>query len=276
MSTLILNTKSVPQPWMSYRCGMSRTEGLNCCSELITETESLLPFQIITSGPFESFELSPYGENDWTVTPITVTTVTSEGLYIISYDGAALDTPLTCGTYNARLTAGDVWYFAPITVKDFAITENTFTKVDDLMLPLKFTEQVNSGMRVIAPCDSFLPWMYSTLNPTTSPAYYLVDKNGTETLLAITVDVMTIEGRTYYIHDGACFYPFLTCGDYYIKIVDGAYTYYSVWFRAECSMNDIPDGYRAVLDVDRHVTFDENCDDNNRGVFFYYKQWITL
>jgi surface protein len=100
--------------------------------------------------------------------------------------------------------------------------------------------------------------MYTTENATSgTPTYTLVALDGTETALTITVDVLTIDGRTYYIHDGECFYPFLECGRYYIRINDGAYVYFSAWFDAVCEMNDIPDGYRAMRDANGCVMRDD-------------------
>jgi uncharacterized protein (TIGR02145 family) len=77
-----------------------------------------------------------------------------------------------------------------------------------------------------------------------------------------------IDGKTYYWHRGECLYPFLTCGKYYLKIVDGANTYYSVPFVPECGISDIPDGYQPMRDFNGCVMRDtdgtilyEECSD---------------
>jgi uncharacterized protein (TIGR02145 family) len=260
MSVIEIHSKSEPQPWMAYKCGLSNSRSLDCCSSLFTDNDALLPFQVISTGPFEKIEISPYGEDSWTEIALTIHEELIEGLWFISYHGDALAAPLTCGTYDVQLTAGGVWTFEPITVKDFTITTNTFIGKDYLMGPLRFGERVFSNKPIIASVDSFLPFMYATLNPSTTPEYYIVDEDGIETLLTITVDVKTISGKTYYIHEAECFYPFLACGNYYLKIVDGAFTYYSVWFHAESNINDIADGYRPILGSDYKIILTDNCE----------------
>ena len=47
-------------------------------------------------------------------------------------------------------------------------------------------------------------------------------------LTDIVVDIMTIGGKTYYIHEGGCFSPFLECRLYKLEIVDGENSYFSV------------------------------------------------
>jgi len=193
----------------------------------------------------------------WTEITLPVTSVVTEGFYIHSYDGSTI-AELDCGAYEFRVVAGETWWFEPFTVEDFEFTENAYKLRDLLMTPLKFSEQLVSCGSIVAPCDSFLPFMYTTENATSgTPTYTLVSLDGTETALTITVDVLTIDGRTYYIHDGECFYPFLECGRYYIRIDDGAYVYFSAWFDAVCEMNDIPDGYRAMRDANGCVMRDD-------------------
>jgi uncharacterized protein (TIGR02145 family) len=245
---------------MAYKCGLSNSRSLDCCSSLFTDTTTLLPFQVISTGPFEKIEISPYGEDSWTELTLTIHEELIEGLWFISYHGDALAAPLTCGTYDIQLTAGDVWMFEPITIKDFEITTNTFTIKDDLFLPFEFLEQQVNNTPIIAPVDSFLPFMYATSNPSTAPEYYIVDEDGIETLLTITVGVMAISGKTYYIHESECIYPFLECGIYYLKIIDGLFTYYSVLFHAESNINDIPDGYRPDLDSNNKIILTDNCE----------------
>jgi uncharacterized protein (TIGR02145 family) len=259
MSVIEIHTKSEPQPWMAYKCGFSNSRELDCCSSLFTDNDALLPFQIISTGPFEKIEISSYGEDSWTEITMTIHEELIEGLWFISYHGDAIAPALSCGTYDVRLTAGDIWIFEPITIKNFTITSNTFTYKDNLMLPFKFGEQVFNNKPIIAPVDSYLPFMYCTENASTSPQYYIVDEDGVSTLLAITVGIMTISGKTYYIHEAECIYPFLECGNYYLKIVDGAFTYYSVWFHAESNIDDIPDGYRPVLDNDNKIILTDDC-----------------
>lgn len=259
MSVIEIHSKSEPQPWMAYKCGLSNSRSLDCCSSLFTDTTALLPFQIISTSPFEKIEISPYDEDSWAELTLTIHEELIEGLWFISYHGDALAAPLTCGTYDMQLTAGDVWMFEPITVKDFEITTNTFTIKDDLFLPFEFLEQQVNNTPILAPVDSFLPFMYATPNLSTAPEYYLVNEDGTETLLTITVDVKIISGKTYYIHEAECFYPFLDCGNYYLKIIDGVFTYYSVWFHAESNISDIPDGYKPILDSENKITFNNDC-----------------
>jgi hypothetical protein len=204
-------------------------------------------------------EISPFKENDWSLITIPYTEVYIDGFYFISYNGSAID-ELECGAYDFKLTAGETWYFEPITVKDFIITENAYTIRDDLMLPFKFSEQQFETSPIIAPCDSFLPFMFSTENATSGTiAVYLYDADCVVTELTdIVVTVLTISGKTYYIHEGECFYPFLECGTYKLEIVDGTHSYFSVPFDAVCDMNDIPDGYRVMLDFNRCVMRDED------------------
>ena len=255
--SVIFCYKQQPQPWMFYITPDKITFSGDCCPALVTDLTHLLPFQVISQGAFQKLEYRLYGDTAWTELTITYSEVMIEGFYFISYHGNAI-TELPCGVYEFRLTAGETWYFEPIMIEDFEHTENSFTARDLLMTPLKFSEQRFDTLPLIAPCDSFLPFMFTTENATNgSPTYTLVAADGTETALTITVDVLTISGRTYYIHDGSCFYPFLTCGQYYIRINDGAFTYYSVPFNAECGMNDIADGYRPMRDANGCVMRDE-------------------
>lgn len=258
--------KQQPQPWMSYIASNMICYSHGCCPSLVTNTTSLLPFQVISNGSFIKFEISPHGDNDWTIITIPYTEVYIDGFYFISYNGSAID-ELECGAYDFKLTAGEVWYFEPITVKDFTIVENAYTIRDDLMLPFKFSEQQFETSPIIAPCDSFLPFMFSTENATSGTiTVYLYDVNAgcvVSELTDIVVTVLTISGKTYYIHEGDCFYPLLECGTYKLEIVDGDHSYFSVPFDAVCDMNDIPDGYRVMLDFNRCVMRDED------GVILY-------
>ena len=219
-------------------------------------TDALLPFQIISEGDFIRAEIRECG-GEWATIDIDVSTIYTEGAYIHSYDGS-LDTPLDCGCYEFRVIAGETWWFEPFTVEDFEFTTNSFTARDDLMLPLKFAEQQIEGIPIIAPCDSFLPFMFATENATTGTVVtYLYDAECNATEITIDIEVLTIGGKTYYIHDGACFFPFLECGLYKLEIVDGEHSYMSIWFEAICNMNDIPDGNRAMRDANGCVMRDE-------------------
>jgi hypothetical protein len=261
MSEIVIKTKTEVQPFMAYKCNVSNSRALNCCAYLITDTLSLLPFQIISLSPFEKFEISPYGEDDWTEIDLDIDEYYYDGFYFISYHGQALDTPLTCGNYDARLTAADVWNFEPFSVEDFDTDTNLYTKRDDLMLPLKFSEQQLETLPIIAPCDSFLPFMFVTENVSVDPVVYLYDEDCTATELTdFDLTVQTIDGKTYYTHMGECFYPFLDCGLYKLEIVDGEHSYFSVWFEVECGLEDIPDGFHADVDADGHVVRDANCE----------------
>lgn len=240
---------------MSYISSANIRWEPGCCPPLVMGTDALLPFQIISEGDFIRAEIRECG-GEWATIDIDVSTIYTEGAYIHSYDGS-LDTPLDCGCYEFRVIAGETWWFEPFTIEDFEFNTNSFTARDEIMTPLRFAEQELDGVPLIAPCDSFLPFMFRTDNISTSPAYYLVDSGGVETELTITVDVSVIDGHTYYIHDGECVYPFIPCGQYRIKIADGAYTYYSVLFNVECNINDIPDGSRAMRDANGCVMRDE-------------------
>ncbi len=146
-------------------------------------------------------------------------------------------------------------------IEDFDITTNEFSKVDELMTPFKFTQQIIDTTPLIAPCDRILPFMFRTSNATSGTVTVtMVDSDGAETSLSITVQTGVIDGKTYYWHRGECLYPFLTCGKYYLKIVDGANTYYSVPFVPECEIEDIPDGYRPMRDANGCVMRDADGD----------------
>lgn len=246
-----------PQPWMMYPAKNMITFNGDCCSQIITVVDVILPFQIISSGDYIKAEISEYGSDVWTDVILDITTVFVQGSYIHSHMGSAVD--MTCGMYEFRVTAGEMWWFEPFTVDDFEIDINTFTKRDELMLPLKFADQQIEGIPLIAPCDSILPFMFSTPNATSgSVTVYLYDVNCDVTeVLDITVDILTIGGKTYYIHDGAILSEFLECGIHKIEIVDGTHSYFSVWFDVECGTSDIPDGYRALRDVNGCVMRDE-------------------
>ncbi len=245
---------------MSYISQGKATYKGDCCPALVTDTQHLLPFQVISEGDFIRCEISEYGSGAWTEITLTVSTIVSDGFYIHSYNGMILDAPLDCGSYEFRLIAGETWWFEPIMVEDFEHVENAFTIRDLTMTPLKFSEQRFETLPLIAQCDEIMPFMFVTDNVSTAPTYTLVDAEGNETVLTIEVEVGVINGLTYYIFAGACIYPFLTCGQYYIRINDGVFTYYSVLFNAECGMNDIPDGYRPMRDFNGCVMRDDEGD----------------
>lgn len=220
----------------------------DCCPTLVTDLTHLLPFQVISQGAFQKLEYRLYGETVWTELAITYSEVVIEGFYFISYNGTAI-AELPCGVYEFRLTAGELWWLEPIMVDDFTITENALSVRDELMLPFKITEQLADTTALIAPCDMILPFMFRTSNVTSGTiTVYMVDEDGTETEITITVSTGIIDGVTYCWHSEEYIYPFLTCGRYYLKIVDGANTYYSVPFVPECGISDIPDGYKVLRD----------------------------
>jgi len=224
----------------------------------------LLPFQIISEGDYIRSEISVYGSGVWTEITLPIDTVYAEDFYFHSYNGAAIDA-LSCGVYEFRVVAGETWWFEPIMVQVFEIETNVYSARNDLMVPLRFTEGTQlEGIPLIAPCDSFLPFMFATENATSGTiTVYLYDEDCNATEIDIDVDVITIEGKTYYIYDGACFFPFLECGLHKLEIVDGDHSYFSVWFDVECGISDIPDGSRPMLDMNRCVMRDED------GVILY-------
>ena len=223
---------------------------------------SLLPFQVISDGPFLQAEIRRCGDIVWTVLSLNITEVIVDGFFIISYDGSTLIRDLDCGCYEFRVIAGETWWFERIMITSFDVDTNAYTIRDELMLPLKFSEQQFETTPLIAPCDSFLPFMFLTDHVTSGTVtVYLYDVNANclvSELTDIDVTVATISGKTYYIHDGACFTPFLECGIYKLEIVDGEHSYFSVPFSTVCDMNDIPDGSRVLLDFNRCVMRDED------------------
>ena len=240
------------------RCSYDNDESY-ALSETTICGQALLPFQVISNGAYMKMEYSLYGEDSWSEITLPVTTVMTDGFFIHSYNGEALASELPCGVYEFRLTAGETWYFEPIMIEDFDITTNEFSKVDELMTPFKFTEQIIDTTPLIAPCDRILPFMFRTDNVTSgSIVVTMVDSDGAETSLSITVQTGVIDGKTYYWHRGECLYPFLTCGKYYLKIVDGANTYYSVPFMPECGISDIPDGSEPLRDANGCVMRDDD------------------
>ena len=250
-----------PQPWMSYISPNKIVYPGECCPALLTDLSHLLPFQVISNGAYMKMEYSLYGEDSWTEITLPVTTVMTDGFFIHSYNGEALASELPCGVYEFRLTAGETWYFEPIMIEDFTITENALSVRDELMTPFKITEQLADTTPLIAPCDRILPFMFRTSNATSGTVTVtMVDSDGAETALTITVHTGVIDGKTYYWHRGECLYPFLTCGKYYLKIVDGANTYYSVPFMPECGISDIPDGNEPLRDANGCVMRDADGD----------------
>lgn len=261
-----------PQPWMSYIAQNMITYSGECCPALVTNLTGLLPFQIISAGDFVRAEIRPYGDVAWTEVSLSITTIFTEGLFIHSFAGGATDYDLSCGVYEFRVIAGETWWFEPFTVDDFEITTVTYSIRDDFMLPLKFGEQQPGGIPLIASCDSLLPFMFSTDHATTGDVHiYLHDANCDPVELEdVVISVMTINNKTYYIHEGHCLSTFLTCGVYKLEIEDGEYSYWSAWFTVECDINDVPDGYRALTDINGCVMRDEEgnvlydvCDDGD-------------
>jgi len=261
--SVIFCYKQQPQPWMYYITPDKITFSGDCCPALVTDLTHLLPFQVISQGAFQKLEYRLYGETAWTELTITYSEVMIEGFYFISYNGTSV-TALPCGVYEFRLTAGEVWWFEPIKIEDFTISENTLTVRDELMTPFKISEQIIDTTPLIAPCDMILPFMFRTENATSGTiTVYMVDESGAETEITIAVTTGVIDGMTYYWHSEEYLYPFLTCGRYYLKIVDGANTYYSVPFVPECGISDIPDGYKVLRDFNGCVIR------NDEGVIEY-------
>ena len=258
--SVIFCYKQQPQPWMYYITPEKITFSGDCCPALVTDLTHLLPFQVISQGAFQKLEYRLYGDTAWTELAITYSEVMIEGFYFISYNGSAV-TELPCGVYEFRLTAGEMWWFEPFTVVDFDIIENAYTLRDDLMIPFKFSEQQYETIPLIAPCDSFLPFTFATENTTSGTIqiflYDVIADCLVTELTDMVVTVMTISGKTYYIHEGECRETFLDCGIYKLEIVDGEHSYFSVPFDVECDISDIPDGYRPMLDFNRCVMRDE-------------------
>jgi len=123
------------------RCSYNNDESYALAETTICG-QALLPFQVISNGAFIKMEYSLYGEDSWSEITLPITTVMTDGFFIHSYNGEALASELPCGVYEFRLTAGETWYFEPIMIEDFDITTNEFSKVDELMTPFKFTEQI--------------------------------------------------------------------------------------------------------------------------------------
>jgi len=252
--------KQEPQPWMSYISRNKITYSGDCCPALVTNTYSLLPFQIISSGNIERCEISVYGSGVWEEITLTIDSVFSEGFYFHSYNGDSISPELECGIYEFRVIAGEMWWFEPIMVEDFEFTENAYKIRDLLMIPFKFSEQQFETLPLIAPCDSILPFMFTTTNPTEGMLeVYLYDVcNNCEAVeIDLDIHVRTIAGMTYYYYEGGCLETFLECGIYKIEIVDGAHSYWSVPFAPECGISDIPDGYRPLTDFNGCVMRDE-------------------
>ena len=103
-----------PQPWMSYISPKKIVYPGECCPALVTGLSHLLPFQVISNGAYMKMEYSLYGEDSWTEITLPVTTVMTDGFFIHSYNGEPLDSELPCGVYEFRLTAGETWYFEPV------------------------------------------------------------------------------------------------------------------------------------------------------------------
>lgn len=255
--SVIFCYKQQPQPWMYYITPDKITFSGDCCPALVTDLTHLLPFQVISQGAFQKLEYRLHGETAWTELTITYSEVMIEGFYFISYNGTSV-TALPCGVYEFRLTAGEVWWFEPIKIEDFTISENTLTVRDELMTPFKISEQIIDTTPLIAPCDMILPFMFRTKNATSGTiTVYMVDESGWETEITIAVTTGVIDGMTYYWHRGECLSPFLTCGKYYLKLTDGTHVYYSVPFVPECEIEDIPDGYRPLRDANGCVMRDD-------------------
>jgi len=258
--SVIFCYKQQPQPWMSYISPNKIVYPGECCPALVTDLVHLLPFQVISNGAYTKMEYSLYGEDSWTEITLPVTTVMTDGFFIHSYNGEPLASELPCGVYEFRLTAGETWYFEPIMVEDFEFTENAYKIRDLLMIPFKFSEQQFETLPLIAPCDSILPFMFTTTNPTEGMLeVYLYDVcNNCEAVeIDLDIHVRTIAGMTYYYYEGGCLETFLECGIYKIEIVDGAHSYWSVPFAPECGISDIPDGYRPLTDFNGCVMRDE-------------------
>lgn len=262
MSVTECSDRTIIQPWMGYRDKERRRFPFYDYGYpyVVTQKTGFLPFQIISIGPYEKTEISEFKSDVWSEITVPVTTVIIDGLYYISYDGSALPAELTCGDWEVKITAGEVWWMQIIVVDDFVITTNSYPKDDSMFMALKFSEQEIEGLPLIAGRDHYLPFQYRTSNASTDPAVWLEeDTGGLTELTTFPLTVTTIGGYTYYIHFGECFYPFLDCGIYRLKIIDGAFTYYSVWFRAE-TLDDIPLGYRANRDANGCIIRDEDGD----------------
>ncbi len=236
-----------PQPWMSYRSEDMRT-GKGLVSDV------LLPFQIVSEGDFISAEIR--GSGGWQPVVLPVTSVEINGEYYISYLGGDI---VECGAYDFRILAGEIWWFERIIIEEFIIEDTGLSIKDDFMLPMRFLERSFEGIPLIAPCDSILPFQFSTENQTAGEVTVrLVDcEYNYVAELDIEIGIGTIDGKTYYIHEGGCFYPFLECGIYRLEIIDGEHSYFSPWFDVICDVEEIPEGSRVELDIDGRVIRDE-------------------
>ena len=245
-----------PQPWQMYTARNMITS--SDYPQLISD--ELLPFQIISEGDFVRAEIAPHGSGSWQQINITANRVVIDSLYYISYAGGQI----ACGVYDFRvITDTEMWWFEPIIIEEFTISTVSYSARDELMLPLKFSGTQHEGIPLIAPCDSFLPFMFRTPNPTSgSIRVYLYDRDShpVNVTSEIDINVVVIDGHTYYIHEGECRHPFIDCGLHRLEIVDGENSYMSVWFDVECEIEDIPDGSRPMKDIDGRVIRNEYGD----------------
>lgn len=107
---------------------------------------------------------------------------------------------------------------------------------EDLWLPLRFSENKFDTIPIIVDSTNFIPFQFRTLNTSTGTiSVSLVDENDTETVVAPAIHIYTIGSYTYYLFSDTLSIP---AGVYYLKIVDGSYTYYSVPFQA-CTLEPI-------------------------------------
>ena len=222
----------------------------------------LPPFQIISSGAYVKTEASPYGENSWTEITVPVTEVMVDGDYIISYNGSVIS-GLSCGAYEIRVTAGELWWFEPIHILDFEIETNTLSRRADIFQPFPFFEaEYFTDYIMTFQHNEILPFMFRTTNPTTSPHVYVLDSSNNAIPLDIDLKVSTICGYTYYYFDG-CPLIEIACNNsayWRLKIIDGDYSYYSVPFTYKANLFDCSDAQMADLDADRKVVYDDDGD----------------
>jgi len=121
-------------------------------------------------------------------------------------------------------------------------------KRDDLWLPLRFGDSIFDCNPIIVD-TGLIPFQFRTKNSSTGTvAVYLVDSE-----ISLDIKIFQIGDYTYYIFDGTISLPL---GTYYLKIVDGGFTYYSVPFSV-CDLEPLGNGLSRRDDIHLPLRFRE-------------------
>jgi uncharacterized protein (TIGR02145 family) len=218
----------------------------NWNSPIMVDAANFIPFQFKTENSSTgsvTCEVVNFSASHTIVTPDIKIFQIGDYTYYIFEGTMSLDP----GKYYLQITDGEFIYYSVVfEVCDLEPLGNESCRRDDIFLPLRFREGIWNTIPIIADNNHLLPFQFRTLNNSTGTVTsYLVDRAGNEILIDLDITIYQVNKWTYYLWSGTV--DEVETGVYYLKLVDGAYEYYSVPFEVCDLESDLEEGVYGYL-----------------------------